>query len=298
MVQRRVVEDDRRELLDGTVGLGREDPPRLLPDDTLAIVQLPGIADSGQASGGEQERSVKEHGQEQSDRNPACGLPPIEVGRFDVRLDGHRAPRPCTHKHLLADRLQRRSEVEPDQSGPTSAARLHRQRQEARAHLDHLIAVGGEEVAQADVRIDADMGVVVEIFAIGVAVIGLEDGQRAARRELGAKARQRIRKILSGVMCSNRLLAKAKSTLPSSIRERSVTGPTIGFDSMAEMRLEIPARGRSPTAARGDDIVDEIAIAAAEVQHGVRRANAVPKIIAPQRLPHRSRRGSGARRES
>jgi hypothetical protein len=81
---------------------------------------------------------------------------------------------PSAQKHLLGERFDRRFEVSGDQRRVDRQPRLDRQRQETGSRLDHLIPVGHEKICKTYVRIDRDMGVVIEILAIGVAVVWLQ----------------------------------------------------------------------------------------------------------------------------
>ena len=63
-------------------------------------------------------------------------------------------------------------------------------------NLGDLIAVGAQEVGEADVRPDRYMRVVVEIFGRAIAVVGLEQIDRAPRAQLRAQGIEHGSEIL------------------------------------------------------------------------------------------------------
>ena len=124
-------------------------------------------------------------------------------------------------------------------------------------------------------RIDRDMRVVVEILAIGVAVIGLQDGQRVRARRVSGVRRSRVpdERLLRDVfeqVAGERVIDRAVGDAPdrSPVR-RSASTPgreTCSRNAVPQVERDTPPR---------DDIVDEIAVARAEVQHAVVPADTI-----------------------
>src|SRR5690242_137232 len=103
-----------------------------------------------------------------------------------------------THKHLLSDWLDRAGKPRPDQERLHRETALHRKGHKAGLNMKHVVAIGGEEVGEADMRVNGLVVEVVEILAEGVPIVGLDDRQRATRRQLAPQRFQHGGKLLLG----------------------------------------------------------------------------------------------------
>src|SRR5215831_17867477 len=59
-----------------------------------------------------------------------------------------------------------------------------------------------EKIMQADVGIDRDVGVIIEIFPVGETVIRLQQRQRALRGKFGSQLRKECRELVFSYMLS------------------------------------------------------------------------------------------------
>ncbi len=127
------------------------------------------------------------------------------------------------------------------------------------------------------------MGEIVEIFARAIAVVGLERCQRPAWDKLRFELTQRFGQFWLGQMFEQ---VAGKRVIDGAVFDpRQVgDGADDGLHARCQMRWHL-VPDIDPDAAPRDDIIDELAIAAAQVEHAIITADAVGEKIVPQRLP-------------
>src|ERR1700690_2007244 len=88
------------------------------------------------------------------------------------------------NQHLLAQGLERKGQVEPDEQRRNRKRGFHREWEKTRTAVDNAVSPRRQKIRQAAVRTHRHVGVVVEVFPIGETIVRLDNVQRAAGLEL------------------------------------------------------------------------------------------------------------------
>src|SRR5437868_8380349 len=132
-------------------------------------------------------------------------------------------------------------------------------------------------------RVDALVIEIVEIFAEGVTVIRLHDGQRTALRQLAAKGVERGRELVFSQVFEE---ITGKGEIDRTVVQEIKVGNAAYL--MLDPRRQVAGKalpGIDRNAAASDNGVDEIAIPGTQVQYTIIRPDHCAEAVAPQALP-------------